>query len=275
MLELFGGLITGSVAIASDAIHDFGDAISIGLSYFFERKSNKSPDHNYTYGYSRYSVLGSIVTITVLIVGSIIIICNAVMRLISPVEIRYNQMIIFAIIGLSVNLIAAFVTRRGNSLNQKAVNLHMLEDVLGWTVVLVGAIVIKLTGFVWIDPILSIIVSSYILINAVKHFIKTARVFTDRSPVDVAIVKQALKEIPGIMGVHHIHIWTTDGENSYATLHVVSMSNQKEIKQAVRDKMNEFKIGHVTIELESKWECCNHRQCKPSTKAIKCACCDH
>ena len=145
ILEFFGGLITGSVAIMSDSVHDLGDATSIGISYFLEKKSKKEPDDNYTYGYARYSVLGGVITNFVLLLGSVAVICNALSKIISPAPINYNGMIIFAIIGFCVNLVAAIVTKDGNTLNQKAVNLHMLEDVAGWAVVLIGAVVIRFT----------------------------------------------------------------------------------------------------------------------------------
>ena len=143
LFELIGGMFTNSVAIVSDAIHDFGDSISIGISYFLEKKSKKKPDNKYTYGYTRYSILGAIITNSILITGSILVIINAVERIINPTEINYDGMIIFAVFGVIINFFAAQFTKEGDSLNQKAVNLHMLEDVLGWIVVLIGAIVIQ------------------------------------------------------------------------------------------------------------------------------------
>ena len=169
VFECVGGIFTGSVAIVSDAIHDMGDAVSIGISYFLEKKSKQQPDENYTYGYARYSVFGSVITTVILLFGSVMVIFNAVNRIINPVEIDYNGMIVFAIIGTAVNVAAAFFTRDGTSLNQKAVNLHMIEDVLGWIVVLLGAIVMKFTDFALIDPIMSIGVAVFILVHAIKN----------------------------------------------------------------------------------------------------------
>ena len=169
VFEFVGGIFTGSVAILSDAVHDIGDATSIGASYFLEKKSKKQPDDNYTYGYARYSVIGSVITTLILLVGSILVIYNAISRIISPTEINYNGMIIFALVGVCVNFFAAFFTRHGDSLNQKAVNLHMLEDVLGWIVVLIGAIVMRFTSFSIIDPLMCIGVGVFIFINAFKN----------------------------------------------------------------------------------------------------------
>ena len=170
VFELIGGIFTNSVAIISDALHDFGDSISIGISYFLEKKSKKKPDSNYTYGYARYSTLGAVITNAILTIGSIFVILNAISRIINPVPINYNGMIIFAIFGVLVNTLAAYFTREGDSLNQKAVNLHMLEDVLGWIVVLIGAILIKFTEITLIDAVMSIGVAIFILIHALKSF---------------------------------------------------------------------------------------------------------
>ena len=160
IFEFAGGIVTGSVAIMSDAVHDIGDAASIGVSYFLEKKGEK------------YSIIGAFITTFTLLAGSIVTICNAIGRLMDPAKINYDGMIVFAIVGVGVNLCAAFVTREGDSLNQKAVNLHMLEDVLGWIVVLIGAIVMRFTDFALLDPIMSIGVSAFILINAIRNLIE-------------------------------------------------------------------------------------------------------
>ena len=187
IFEFVGGIITGSVAILSDSIHDIGDAASIGVSFFLEKKSKKQPDNTYTYGYARYSVLGSVITTVILMVGSILVIVNAVRRIINPVPINYNGMIIFAVIGTVVNFIAAYFTKDGDSLNQKAVNLHMLEDVLGWIVVLIGAIIMRFTDISVIDPILSVCVALFILINTVKNLKEVINLFLEKTPENISV----------------------------------------------------------------------------------------
>lgn len=157
IFELIGGLVTGSVAILSDALHDLGDAAVIGISYFLEKKGD------------RYSVLGSIITSTVLLLGSGIVILQAISRLFHPTPVHYGGMILFAVVGICVNFGAAYFTREGDSLNQRAVNLHMLEDVLGWAAVLVGAVIMRWTSFVRIDPLLSMGVAGFILVHAAEN----------------------------------------------------------------------------------------------------------
>ena len=262
-VEFMGGIITGSVAILSDSIHDLGDALSIGLSFFLEKKSKKEPDEKFTYGYMRYSVLGSVITTVILLFGSLAVIYNAVMRIISPAEINYDGMIVFAVIGAAVNFIAAYFTKEGDSLNQKAVNLHMLEDVLGWVVVLIGAVIMRFTDIKIIDPLMSIGTSLFILINATKNLKEVLDIFLEKTPdgVDINELKEHLTEIDGVLDVHHIHIRSIDGYNNYITLHVVAKGDSHNIKHKIREELSEHGINHATIELESEHEHCHEKEC--------------
>ena len=262
LFELIGGLFTGSVAIVSDSVHDLGDAVSIGLSYFLERKSKKQPDNRYTYGYLRFSVLGGIITTLILLFGSLVVIYGAILRLLNPISINYNGMIILSIIGALVNLLAAYFTREGDSINQKAVNLHMLEDMLGWIVVLIGSIVMRFTGIAIIDPLMSIAVAVFILINAIKNLKETLDIFLEKIPenIDIDEIREHISEIEGVLDVHHIHIRTIDGNNNYATMHIVTNKDPYEIKHKVREELKEHGITHSTLELENENEHC-HEQC--------------
>ncbi len=264
IFEFVGGTITNSVAIISDSIHDIGDAISIGISYFLEKKSKKKPDDKYTYGYIRYSIMGSLITTTILLVGSIIVICSALGRMINPEEVNYSGMIIFAIFGVIINSIAAYITKRGESLNQKAVSLHMLEDVLGWIVVLIGAIIMHFTDIKIIDPILSIVVALFIFKNAFYNFKSIVDLFLEKIPNEISVseIKEHLKKINGVRDIHHIHIWSIDGYNNYATMHVVTDGKNIKIKEEVKEKMREQGINHTTVELEAIDEVCYDEECK-------------
>jgi cobalt-zinc-cadmium efflux system protein len=251
------------VAIISDAVHDIGDALSIGISYFLEKKSRQQPDDRFTYGYARYSVLGGAITTLILLLGSVTVIYNAVGRIISPSPIHYNGMIIFALVGVCVNFGAAVLTRKGDSLNQKAVNLHMLEDVLGWLVVLVGAVVMRLTDFPLIDPIMSIGVAVFILVHAVRNLKQITDLLLEKTPRNIQVrdIKQHISELDGVINVHHLHIWSMDGRNHYATMHIVTDADPHEIKARVRQELREHGIGHVTLELEAEGEHCHEEIC--------------
>ena len=264
IIEFIGGTITNSVAIISDAIHDIGDALSIGISYFLEKKSKKQPNEKYTYGYIRYSIIGSIITTTILLFGSSIVIYNSIIRIFNPIKINYNGMIIIALFGVIINFIAAYFTKNGESLNQKSVNLHMLEDVLGWIIVLIGALIMKFTNISVIDPVLSIIVALFILVNALKNFKIVLDLFLEKTPNNIKIetIKEELLKIKNVTDIHHIHIWSIDGYNNYATMHVVIKTKDKKIKNQIRERLKKFKINHVTIELEDKCENCQNCECK-------------
>ena len=263
IFEYIGGMITGSVAIISDSLHDLGDALSIGVSFFLEKKSKKGPDEKYTYGYVRFSVLGGVITIVILLVGSILVIINAIKRIISPVEIYYTGMIIFAIVGVILNFIAAWFTREGDSINQKAVNLHMLEDVLGWVVVLIGAIIMKFTDISLLDPLMSIAVAVFIFINSAKGLKEVVDIFLEKVPQGISVdeIKEHVSEIEGVIGIHHIHVWSMDGYNKYATMHVVTDADPHEIKHEIREELKEHGIVHVTLELEGSGEICEETCC--------------
>lgn len=263
LFEFLGGTLTKSVAIISDAIHDIGDALSIGISFFLEKKSKKEPDEKYTYGYIRYSLLGGLITTSILLVGSILVIKGAIERIITPVEVHYEGMIAFAVFGVIVNFLAAYMTRDGDSINQKSVNLHMLEDVFGWVVVLVGSIVMKLTDIGLIDSLMSIGVATFIFISAFKNLKSITDLFLEKTPDQISIeeIKEHLLKIEGVEDVHHVHIWSIDGCNNFATLHVVTSTKTAKLKEKVREELKDHGISHVTIELETRDEHCESTEC--------------
>lgn len=263
VFEFAGGIFTGSVAIISDAIHDIGDAASIGISYFLEKKSKKQPDEQYTYGYSRYSVIGGVITTFILLFGSAAVIFNAIKRIISPTEINYDGMIIFAVVGVIINFMAAYITRNGDSINQKAVNLHMLEDVLGWAVVLIGAVVMRFTDWAILDPLMSLGVALFIMINSAKNFKEVLDLFLEKIPqgISVADTKEHLYGIDGVIDVHHIHIRSIDGHSICATMHIVTDADSREIKEKIKEELRELGIIHATLELESSEEHCSEEAC--------------
>ncbi len=263
IFEFIGGIFTGSVAIISDAVHDIGDAASIAISYFLERKSKKQPDDKFTYGYARYSVIGSVITTMILLVGSAMVIYNAVVRIITPQPIHYDGMIVFAVIGVCVNLAAAYFTHGEGSLNQKAVNLHMLEDVLGWAVVLIGAVVMRFTDWALIDSVMSVGVAGFILYNAVGNLKEAVDLFLEKTPhgITVAEIKEHVQQIDGVLDAHHIHVWSMDGQTSYATMHIVTNGDAHQIKDAIRHELAEHGIIHVTLELEYEGEHCHEAHC--------------
>lgn len=265
IVEFIGGIFTGSIAILSDSIHDLGDSLSIGMSYIFEKISYKKPNEKYTYGYYRFSVLGGVIQSVILLFGSAVVVYNAINRLINPVPINYNGMIIFAIIGCAVNFIAAYATHGGESLNQKAINLHMLEDVLTWAIVLIGAIVMKFTSWQFLDSVLSIGLAAFIIISALRSLKTVLDIFLEKTPVgiDLKEITEHLEAIEGVTEIHHFHVWSMDGYKNAATLHVVTDEDFSVIKEKIKAELEEHGISHSTIECEKVGEHCHDTHCEP------------
>ena len=266
VFEFVGGALTGSIAIISDAIHDVGDAFSIGVSFALEKLSHKKADKKYTYGYYRYSLLGSAVQSAILLCGSLAVAYNGAMRFVFPRPIDYNGMMLIAVIGFLVNFVAAWFTSGEGSLNQKAINLHMLEDVLGWAIVLIGAVVMRFTEWWFIDPALSLALAVFIGFHALKNLKAVADVFLEKTPegIDLEEITHHLTQIPGVESIHHLHIWSMDGYRHSATLHAVVRGEYGTVKQAIKEELSEHGITHTTVELESPDEHCDDTCCKPA-----------
>lgn len=268
LLEAAGGILTGSIAILSDAVHDLGDAAGIGISYLLEKKSIRRPDSVFTYGYARYSVLGAAFTSLILLAGSAAVIANAFPRLFSPPEIDSDGMIFFALIGITVNLIAALLTREGDSLNQKAVSLHMFEDVLGWASVLAGGFLVRFTSLTVFDPLLSIATSLFIIYHASGNMKQILGILLEKVPDGISTeeIRAHLTEIDGVLDVHHIHIHSLDSTFVSASMHIVTDGDSAGIRHAVRRELNRHGISCITLELESGNEICAEKDCRPDTK---------
>lgn len=268
IVEFVGGFLTNSISILSDSVHDFGDSLSVGLSYLLEKKSKKESNNKYTYGYLRYSLLGAFITSIILLLGSIIVFYNAIPRLIHPEEINYDAMIIFAIFGVLINGYAAYKTSHAEKHNEKAINLHMLEDTLGWVAVLIGSILIKIFNFYIIDPILSILIALYILFHVYKNLKEVFDIFMEKVPSDLDVDKiknKIEKKYDSIKNLHHIHLWSLDGINNCMTAHV--LLNKELSKDEIINLKNEIKndlkdkISHITLEIEYLNETCNNKKC--------------
>lgn len=274
IIELLGGFFTNSISIISDSVHDLGDAISIGIAAILEKKSHKEPDKKYTFGYLRYSLLGALFTSVILLIGSIIVIYNAIPRLINPTIVNYNGMLILAIIGIIINGFATLKTSHSHNLNEKSVSLHMLEDVLGWAVVLVGSFIIKLTGWYIIDPILSLLMTIFILLHIYKNIIEIFNIFLEKIPenIDLDNLKEELSKIENVEDIHHIHIWTMDNLHNYITLHARINSNvqnkdMEKVKNRIRNELKKYDLEHSTIEIE--YEKCENEKCRLEEKNNK------
>lgn len=256
ILELFGGLYTNSIAILSDSLHDFGDSLSLGLSYYFQKKSVKERDENFSYGYRRFSLLGAFINSLVLMVGSIFIIQELIQRFLHPEPSDAKGMLIFALIGVAVNGAAMLRLRKGTSINERVVSLHFIEDILGWVAVLIGSIVMLFVDVPLLDPILSLGITCFILFNIYKNMKAAFRIILQGVPESINLdeIKQKITSLMGVKDIHDVRVWTMDGEYNILTLHVVTDKNTTEeiesLKEEVRHSLLHLNIAHTTIEIE-------------------------
>ena len=263
IIEIIGGILTNSIAILSDALHDFGDTASLGLAWYFEKLSDRDRTDQHTYGFKRFRLLGGLVTGLVLVVGLSFILWNAFGRLINPEPVNATGMIALAILGILVNGAAVLRVKKGSSLTEQVVSWHLLEDTLGWGAVLIGAGIMAVWDVPIIDPILSIGISLFVLWNVGKNLKKVIQVFLQTTPesFDLAEFESKVRELPGVLSTHHTHSWSLDGESHVLSTHIVmdSDSTRDEIlqaKQQVRELLNEHEFEHLTIEIELENEDC-------------------
>lgn len=264
ILEIAGGIFTNSVAIISSALHDLGDSLSLGLAWYFQEISTKKRDRTYSFGYKRFSLLGAVVNSLVLVIGSMLVLNETIPRLFKPEQVHVKGMLLLALVGIVVNGAAVLRLKRGTSINERVVSLHLLEDVLGWGAILLGSIVMMVVYVPLLDPVLSLLVTSYVLFNVFKNLKSSFRIFLQAVPddLDIESIKTKISNLTGVAGVHDIHSWTLDGEYNILTIHLVveetvDRREIKKIKRRVKELLTGLRINHVTIETEYADERCD------------------
>ncbi len=264
IIEVIGGLWTGSLAILSDALHDLGDSLSIGLSWYFQHLSdNKDSNEKFTYGYKRFSLIGAIVNAAILLVGSVIILSRAAPQILNPNEVNDEGMLIIAVFGVIVNGAAVFRLKKGKTLNEKAIRLHLLEDVLGWIAVLLGSLLIMYFDWQFIDPLLSVAIGIFIIYNVIKNLKESFGIILQTTPpdIDLRTLKDGLKALPEVINVHDCHVWSMDGEYHVFSAHIV-LDKAYDLNQMVETKskskliLKELGVEHSTLEFEVEGEDC-------------------
>lgn len=268
IFEVIGGIWTNSMAILSDALHDLGDSISLGMSWYLEKHSQKVPDKKYTYGYARFSVLAALINSFILVGGSVLIITNAIPRIAHPEEVRPGGILIFAVAGIVINGLAVLRLKKGNSLNEKAVFWHMLEDVIGWVAILVAGVILLFVDIPVIDPILSVLITIYVMYNVIKNSKDILRVLLQRVPANLSVdeMENEIVALPGVLSVHHTHLWSLEGEKNLFSTHIVvkdetGMPEILEIKNSVKEMLHKKGIEHVTVEIDCESAGCNDENC--------------
>ena len=263
LVAAVGGVWTNSVAILSDAVHDFGDSLSLGLAWYLDRYSRRERDHRFSYGYRRFSLLGAVTTTAALVVGSAFVLTEAIPRLLEPEPTDALGMIGFAVLGVAVNGIAALRLRDRKSLNARVVSWHLMEDVLGWGAVLVVAITLLFVDLPILDPALSIVITVFILYNVVRNLRDTTVLFLQGVPddVDLEAIERGLAALDHVQSTHHTQVWSMDGAHHVLTTHLVvdaetSKDEVLSLREQVRGLCEDHDFAHTTVEIEWGDESC-------------------
>ncbi|MGK5093173.1 cation diffusion facilitator family transporter [Deltaproteobacteria bacterium TL4] len=268
VIEIVGGLWTNSVAILADALHDMGDTLSLGFSWYMERISKRKRDAQFSYGYKRFSLLAAFLNSLILICGSLLILSQTIPRLWAPQPVHAEGMLGLALLGFFVNGLAAYRMRTGKTMNDKLVSWHLLEDVLGWAAILVGSMVMMFADLPILDSMLSLGITLYVLWNVTSALKQTLMIFLQSIPdnVDIPLLEQQICDLAEVQSIHDTHVWTLDGAYHILTTHVVlplEVSAQAicETKQKIRKLTQALDIDHATIEIELPDEVCHLKEC--------------
>ncbi len=263
VVEVIGGYISGSLALLADAGHMLTDSMALMLALVAFGISARPADNKRSYGYHRFQILAAFLNGMTLIAIVVWILIEAVQRLISPPQVEAEMMLYVAAAGLLVNIVSFAVLHGGDrdNLNMRGAALHVLGDLLGSVAAISAALVILKTGWMPIDPILSVVVALLILRSAIYLVRRSAHILLEGAPewLDIKAMKEQLRtEIPEVLDVHHLHVWGLTQERLMLTMHVVlrkqhsdSSSTVRSVKKILAD---DFGISHSTIEVETE-EC--------------------
>lgn len=263
LIEFIGGWLTNSVAIMADAIHDLGDSLAIAFAWFAAKVAGKEATPRYSYGYRRWSLLSALINSMILVLGSCWILYEAIPRLWQPQLPHAAGMMALAVLGVIVNGAAVLKLRSGKTQNEQILSWHLLEDVLGWVAVLVGSVLIYFTDWAWLDPLLSIGFTCFILLNVWRNLRRTLALFLQVSPDPklTAEIEHQLQQLGFVDDVHHLHLWSLDGEKHVLTAHLVltadtDLQQLKACKEQIRQVLQPYQLEHTTIEFEFDQEVC-------------------
>ena len=268
IFEFIGGLLTNSIALLSDAVHDAGDSISMAVAIYLEKKSKQARDYKYTFGYYRFSLLGGLLTSTILVIGSTVVIIETVKRLINPEVIDAELMIYFAIVGVIVNGLAALNASKGKSANERVISLHLLEDVFGWVALLIGALLMNFFDIQILDALLSLLFSMFIIYHVIRNLKGILEVFLEKVPKGFSVekIRKELSSEEHVRNIHHIHLWSIEGNIPIATMHArlshkVSVEEAANITNNLRERLKNMGILHSTIQIEFFDNQCDDLEC--------------
>lgn len=257
--EIIGGLVSGSLSLISDALHNFSDGIAIIITYIAMKLSKKPKTLKYTFGLKRAEILAAIINSSSLIVISFFLIKEAIDRLINPTPITGYLMLIVATIGLIANFVGTILLKKGSkdSMNMRAAYLHLLSDAISSLAVIIGAIFIIVFQIYWIDPILTLLISLYILKEAYGITKEAVEVLMMAAPegIDANEIKAEVEKFEGVVNIHHLHLWKLNDNTIHFEAHIEvkneTISNLMPLKEEIEELLeHKYGIDHTTIQFE-------------------------
>ena len=255
IVEFIAGGVFGSSAVLADSVHDLGDAVAIGVSAVLETISNREEDSRYTLGYKRFSLLGALITAVILMTGSVFVILENLTKLFHPQPVNDGGILWLGIIAVTINVLASLVVRNGKTKNESILSLHFLEDTLGWIAVILMAIILRFTEWYILDPLLSLVISFFILSKAIPRFWSTLKIFLDAVPegVNIQKIKTDLAELDHVASINQLNLWTMDGLEKNAIIHVCleQIEDMEASKTAIRHHLKDIGFHNITIEVDS------------------------
>ncbi len=261
LVEFIGGLFSGSLALLSDAVHNLGDAGAIMLSFVAHLISRKKKNNIKTFGYKRAEILAAFTNAVVLIVICVFLVVEAVKRFQEPAEIMGNVMLLVSIVGLIGNFVSMLVMHADskNNMNVKSTFLHMMSDALSSVGVIIAAVFIKFFGWVWLDPVITIVVAVLVLREAIKIVVESINVLMESNPdIDLEKIHQLVLEVPEVKNIHHVHVWRFSDEQIMMDAHInvdesLNVMELEEIYDKISKKLyNECTINHLTLQAEGE-----------------------
>ena len=271
IVEFIAGGVFGSSAVLADSVHDLGDAIAIGISAFLETISNREEDNQYSLGYKRFSLLGALVTAIILMTGSVLVILENVTKILNPQPVNDEGILWLGIIAITINVLASLVVSKGKTKNESILSLHFLEDTLGWVAVILMAIILRFTDWYILDPLLSLVISFFILSKALPRFWSTVKIFLDAVPegINIKQVKSGLERLDNVASLNQLNLWTMDGLEKNAIVHLCleDWEQMTETKNQVRQLLEERGVQNITIEVDTSQS--NHAQHKRKVTALE------
>lgn len=259
IVQIIGGIISGSLSLISDAMHNFSDAVAIVITFIALRLSKRPKTPKYTFGLKRAEIIAAVLNASTLIIICFFLIREAIERLNNPNEIAGNLMLIVAVAGFVPNVIGALLLKKGSegNLNIRAAYFHLMSDAVSSIAIIIGAIFIIAYKVYWIDPILTILIALYILIEAYKILKEAIDILmmSNIEGIDLQEIKSVVEKIEGVKNIHHIHLWKLNDNDTHFEAHIevedMMVSNTTEIQKIISAELhNRYEINHITLQFE-------------------------